>query len=71
MKLEAKVLADMKIGYLNAFDDFTLIQFSGLIYTLKATHHDYGGSIIAKYYEMLGVGHLRNKFVEALFKRLE
>lgn len=68
MKPEAKVLANMKIWYPDAFDDFTLTQFSGLTHVLKASHDDYGGSTAAEYYEMLDIG---DKFVEALFERLD
>lgn len=61
----------MKIWYHDAFDDFTLTQFGVLIHVLKASHDDYGGSTAAEYNEMLGIGCLRDKFVEALFERLE
>lgn len=71
MKPEAKVLADIKIWYPDAFNDFTFTQFSGLIHALKASHDDYRGNTVAKYYKMLDIGSLYNKFVEALFKRLE
>lgn len=71
MKPETKVLADMKIWYPATFDDFTLAQFSALIHALKASHDDYGGYTAAEYYEMLGIGTLRDKFVEAFFERLE
>ena len=42
-----------------------------LIHALKVSHDDYGGSTAAEYYEMLGIGHLRDKFVEELLERLE
>lgn len=67
MKPEAKILANMKISYFNIFFDLTLTQFSDLVYILKASHNDYRGSTVTEYYEMLGIGHLYNKFVKALF----
>lgn len=48
MKAEVKLLADMKIGYLDTFDDLILTQLSGLIHALKATYYDYGRSTIAE-----------------------
>lgn len=71
MKPEAKVLADIKIWYPDAFNDFTLTQFSSLIHALKASYNDYRGNTAAEYYEILDIGSLCHKFVEALFKRLE
>lgn len=61
----------MKIWYPDAFLDLTLTQFSNLVYTLKASHIEYKKSTIVEYYEMLGIGHLRDKFIEKLFKKLE
>ena len=71
LKPESKILADIKIWYHDTFFDLTLTQFSNLVHVLKASHVDYEGSTTAKYYEMLGIGHLRDKFVEKLFERLE
>lgn len=65
------MLADIKIWYLDAFFDLTLTQFSNLVHALKASDIKYGGSIGAKYYKILNISHLCDKFVERLFKRLE
>lgn len=40
IKPETKVLANIKIRYSNTFNNFTLTQFSGLIYILKVNHDD-------------------------------
>ena len=64
LKPEAKVLADMKIWYPDIFFNLILTQFSNLVYALKASHIEYGGSIAAEYYKILGISHLRDKFVE-------
>lgn len=71
IKPKVKVLIVMKIWYLAVFEDFILTQFNALIYTLKTSYDDYRGSTIAEYYEILGIGKLRDKFVEVFFKRLE
>lgn len=71
MKPEAKMLANIKIYYLDAFFDLTLIQFNNLIHALKASYDNYRKDTAAKYYKMLGIGHLRDKFVKAFFKKLE
>lgn len=71
MKLEVKVLVDIKIWYLTTFDNFTLTKFNTLIHVLKASHNDNERSTKAEYYKMLGIGILSDKFVEAFFKRLE
>lgn len=73
MTSEVKVFANMKIEYFDAFEDFTLTQFSGFsdLY-FKAINHDYGRITTAAYYKILGVGHLHNmKFVKEFFEKLE
>lgn len=71
LKPEIKVLVDIKIWYLNAFFDLTLTQFSNLVHASKAGDIKYGGSIITKYYKILNISHLCDKFVERLFEKLE
>lgn len=71
MKLKVKLLAHIKNWYYDAFFDLTLTQFNDLIYALKASHNSYKGNIAAKYYQMLGINYLRDKFVKTLFEKLE
>ncbi len=71
LKPEVKVLTDMNIWYPDTFFDFTLAQFSDLIHNLKTSHVEYGGNPTAEYYEMLGIGHLRDKFIENFFEKQE
>ena len=71
LKSEAKVLADMKIWYPDAFLNLNLTQFSDLVHALKASHVKYGGSTAVEYYEIPGISHLHDKFVEGLFEKLE
>lgn len=71
MKPKAKLLAEMKIRDSDAFLDFTLTQLSDLVHVLKASQDDYRGSTATEYYEILGISHLCNKFVETFFERLE
>lgn len=71
MKPEAKILTDMKIKYSAIFDDFTLTQFSTLIYALKVNYNNYRRCTITEYYKMLGIATLYNKFIKAFFKRLK
>lgn len=66
MKLEAKVIVDIKICYSNAFENLNLAKFGALIHALKANNEDYKRSMIAEYYFMLGVGTLQDLFKEAL-----
>lgn len=61
----------MKIQYFNNFLDLTLTQFSGLVYTFKASHNDYKRSNIIEYFKMLEINHLYNKFVKIFFEKLE
>lgn len=71
IKLKAKVFANTKIWYSNAFLNLILTQFSGLIYVLKASYNGYRRSTAAKYYEILKISYLRNKFVEKLLEKLK
>ena len=71
LKLEVKILTDMKICYIDTFLDLILIKFSELVYALKASYVEYRRNTAAKYYKMLSIGHLGDKFVETLFETLE
>ena len=61
----------MKICYLDIFKDQNLAKFSALIYALKASNKDYEESTTAEYYCILGVGTLRDLFIESFFKTLK
>lgn len=69
IKLEAKIFIDIKMQYFGVFDNLILTQFIDLIYTFQTTHHNYKNCIIAKYYEVLGIGYLYNKFINIFFKK--
>lgn len=69
LKREAKMMADIKICYPNTFFDLTLIEFSNLVYALKTSYVQYRRNIATKYYKMLSISHLGDKFVEILFER--
>lgn len=71
MKLEAKVLANMKIWYLDVFFHLTLTLFSGLIHALKASYNNYGGNTDVEYYKMLEICYLYDKCVKKLLEKLE
>lgn len=61
----------MKIQYSNIFLNFTLTQFSVLIYTLKTCYNNYTENTTIEYYKILEIGHLYDKFVKKFLKKLE
>lgn len=71
MKPKIKVLVKIKIWYFDTFFILTLTQFNALIHSLKANHDDYKRNITIKYYKILKIGHLYDKFVKKLLKRLK
>ena len=48
MKLEIKVIIDIKICYLNLMKDLNLVKVSTLIYILKLSNQDYKKNTKAK-----------------------
>lgn len=71
IKLDTKILVDIKIYYLTFFRNFILAQFSALIYALKINHDNYKKNSAAEYYKIVSINTLYDKFINLFFKKLK